>query len=305
MAAVQPVSLSSTPGFQLKHILVATDFSQCSHHALEQAAAISRLHGSNLVVVHAIPPQPMLQNALEPASWELDDVRSQAQQELSKQEIVDMLAGVPHRTLIECGELKEVLAKLVKESEISLVVVGTHGRNGFKKLLIGSRAEQILRTTECAVLTVPPHEPPALLSHGKFRSVLFATDFSPGSMHALPFALGFAQESYARLALLHVVEQSSVTALYMQDELVKRAGKRLEEIKARATQMGVVAEVKSVSGFPIDEIMHVAKDVDADLIVMGVHKSHGLGARASAHLPWTIAQSVVCRATCPVLTVRG
>lgn len=302
MAAVQPVSLSSLPGFQLKHILVATDFSECSHHAIQQAAAIARLHGSDLLVVHAIAPPPMIQNALEPASWEFDDIRAQAQTELSKKEIVDLLAGVPHRLLIESGDLNEVLATLVKEDEVSLVVVGTHGRSGFKKLLLGSLAEKIFRTTECAVLTVGPAEPASVLTQGRFQSVLFATDFSHGSLHALPFAIGFAQESQARLTLLHVVEESSVTALYMHQQLVSESRQRLEELIAGAA---LAAETKMVTGFPIEEILRVADEVKADLIVMGVHKSQGIGARAAAHLPWTVAQTVVCRAKCPVLTVRG
>jgi nucleotide-binding universal stress UspA family protein len=216
-----------------------------------------------------------------------------------------MLAGVPYETLIEYGELKDVLAKLIKELEISLLVVGTHGRSGFRKLLIGSLAEQLLRTMECAVLTVPPHEPVRLHSHGRFQSVLFATAFSPGSMHALLYALGFAQESHARLTLLHVVEQSSATPLYIQDQLLKEAGKRLEEIRSSAADMGIVADVHAVNGIPIDEILQVANSINADLIVMGVQKSGNFGARAWSHLPWTIAQQVVCRAKCPVLTVRG
>lgn len=302
MAAVQPVSLSSLPEFKLNHILAATDFSECSHHALQQAAAIARLHGSDLLVVHAIPPQPMIQNAMEPAAWELGDVRAQARAEITKPEMVDLLSGVPHLTTIEHGDLQDVLARLVQEHDISLVVVGTHGRSGFKKLLIGSLAEKIFRTTECAVLTVGPAEPAALLTHGKFESVLFATDFSHGSMQALPFAAGFAKESQARLTLLHVVEDSSVTALYMHKQLMEEAGNRLEEI---AASLAIGSERKIATGLPIDEILRAAESAKADLIVMGVHKSRGLGARAAAHLPWTIAQSVACRAKCPVLTVKG
>ncbi len=305
MAAVQPVSLSSPSTFHLKHILVATDFSECSHHAIQQAAAIARLHSSDLVVVHAIPAEPLMQNALEPASWEIDDVRAQAQAEMGNQQIVDLLAGVRHRTLIEHGNLTDVLAKLIKESEISLVVVGTHGRSGFKKLLIGSLAEEIFRTTECAVLTVAPQEPPSLLTRGKFQSVLFATDFSQGSVAAFPYALGFAQESHARLTLLHVSEQSSVISLYLQDELMAESKQRLEQLRLTSAGMGIETEAQVVKGFPIDQILHVANNTRADLIVMGVHKRGGFGARASAHLPWTIAQTVVSRATCPVLTVRG
>jgi nucleotide-binding universal stress UspA family protein len=305
MAAVQPVSLSFHPEFQLKHILVATDFSDCSHHAMQQAAAIARLHGSDLLVLHVIPPQPMIENALEPAAWELDDIRQQAQSQMSSAEVVDLLAGVRHRMLVEHGILEDIFSKLIKEHEISLVVLGTHGRSGFKKLLLGSVAEEIFRTTECAVMTVTPWEPATLLTQGRFQSVLFATDFSHGSMHALPYAIGFAQESRARLTLLHIVEESSVSALYMHERLIAESRQRMEKIVAAQAELAIAPEIEVESGFPIDQILHLASKKKADLIVMGVHQSHGWGARASAHLPWTIAQTVVCRAKCPVLTVRG
>jgi len=207
--------------------------------------------------------------------------------------------------LVEHGILEDVLSQLIEERKISLVVVGTHGRSGFTKLLLGSVAEEIFRTSKCAVMTISPWEPPYLLTHGRFESVLFATDFSHGSMDALPYAIGFAEESRARLTLLHVVEESSVTALYMHEQLVSEAKRRLEEMVTAHPGLSVIPEVEIVSGFPIDEILRAAHKRKTDLIVMGVHKSHGFGARASAHLPWTIGHTVVSRAQCPVLTVPG
>ena len=305
MATVQPVSFSSVPGFQLQHILVATDFSDCSRHALMQAAALARSHKSNIVVLHVVPSEPMIQNALEPASWEHQDRIHRAQSEMASAEIVDSLAGVPYELLVEDGALKAVLAATIQDREISLLVLGTHGRTGMKKVLLGSVAEQIFRLAECPVLTVGPREPSALLTHGRFESVLFATDFSPGSLHALSYAIAFAQESKARLTLMHAVEEGSVTALYLHERLLADARKRLDELVPQNAGFAFAPEVEIVDGFPFDQILAIAAKKKADLIVMGVHKSGAFGARTAAHLPWSIAQSVVCHAKCPVLTVRG
>lgn len=304
MAAVQPVTLSSVPRFELKHILVTTDFSECSVHALRQAAAIARLHGSELLVLHVVPKEPMIENSLEPATWEWEDVIRQAKSQMATAETTDVLAGIPHQLLVEHGSLEDILLSLIEDHDISLVVVGTHGRSGFKKLLMGSVAEEIFREAECPVMTIGPSENPALLSHGRFQSIVLATDFSQGSMHAVPYAVGFARESQARLTLLHVVEESSVTALYMHATLVEDSRERLKEMLP--PDVGSVPhDVEIVTGYPVEQILRVAEVKEADLIVMGVHKASRFGAHTSAHLPWTIAQAVVCHAKCPVLTVRG
>lgn len=305
MATVQPITVSPVSRFELKHILVTTDFSDCSRHALQQAAAIARLHSSDLSVLHVIPPEPMLQNALEPASWEYIDLVNKAQSEIKTAETEEIMAGIPHQYTVERGELEAVLAALIKEREISLLVVGTHGRGGIKKLLLGSVAEEMFRRAECPVLTVGPHETPSLLTHGKFQSVLFATDFSAGSMNALTYAVGFAQESQARLTLLHAVEEGSLTGLYLHERMLADARKRLDEMVPAHAGVAFPPDVEILSGYPVDAILRIAEKKKADLIVLGVHKTGGLAARTSSHLPWTIAQTVVCHAKCPVLTVRG
>jgi nucleotide-binding universal stress UspA family protein len=155
------------------------------------------------------------------------------------------------------------------------------------------------------VLTIGPDVSPELHTHGRFQSVLFATDFSEGSRHALPYALRFAIESQARLTLLHVLEEGSVSALYLHDRLLAHAQEELRRMLPEQGKLASSAGVEVASGYAVEEILRIAHKHQADLIVMGVHKSTGLGARTSAHLPWTIAQSVVCHAHCPVLTVRG
>ncbi|MGZ4786959.1 MAG: universal stress protein [Terriglobales bacterium] len=305
MAAVQPVPLSSVPSLDFKHILVTTDFSECSRAALKQAAAIARLHGSDVLVLHVILPEPMIQNTLEPAAWEYQDIVVAAEKEMKAAETTEILTGIPHQLLVGHGVLDHVIPKLIADRDISLLVLGTHGRGGLKKLLLGSVAEEIFRFTDCPVMTIGPCESPALLTHGKFQSVLFATDFSAGSLHALPYAFSLAVESGAKLTLMHAVEEGSVTALYLHDQLITDTRKRLEQLVSPELQDRCAVEIEAIPGYPVEAILRLAEKKQADLIVIGVHKSGIVGAHTSAHLPWTIAQTVASHAKCPVLTVRG
>lgn len=304
MSAVQPASPTALPKLELKHILVTTDFSECSRSALKQAAAIARLHGSDILVLHIVPPEPIINSALEPATWEYDTMKQQAREEMTAAER-DTISDIKHDYLVESGPLRDVLDDVIKAREISLVVLGTHGRTGLKKIFLGSVAEEIYRLSDCPVMTIGPDIEPKLLTHGRFESVLFATDFTAGSKHALPMALGFAQESHAQFTMLHVLEEGSMAAMYLHDQLAKNAREQIHALIPAQVRVSSPPDVEVVSGYPVEEILRVARKNQADLIVLGVHKASGVGARTSAHLPWTIASTVVCHAKCPVLTVRG
>jgi nucleotide-binding universal stress UspA family protein len=304
MSAVQPASLTALPKLELKHILVTSDFSDCSRSALKQAAAIARLHGSDILVLHIIPPEPIINSALEPATWEYETMKQQAREEMAAAEQAT-ISDIKHDYLVESGPLKDVLDDIIMAREISLVVLGTHGRTGLKKIFLGSVAEEIYRLADCPVMTIGPDIEPKLLTHGRFESVLFATDFTAGSKHALPMALGFAQESHARFTMLHVLEEGSMAAMYLHEQLAKSAREQIGALIPAQVRVSSPPDVEVVSGYPVEEILRVARKNQADLIVLGVHKASRVGARTSAHLPWTIASTVVCHAKCPVLTVRG
>ena len=304
MSAVQPASPTALPKLELKHILVTTDFSECSRSALKQAAAIARLHGSDILVLHIASYDPVAYAALEAPSWEMEAVMKQAREEMAAAERAT-ISDIKHDYLVESGPLKDVLKDIIKSREISLLVLGTHGRTGLRKLLLGSVAEEIYRLADCPVLTIGPDIEPKLLTHGRFESVLFATDFTAGSKHAMPMALGFAQESRAHFTMLHVLEEGSMAAMYLHEQLAKSAREQIDALIPAQVRVSSPPDVEVVSGYPVEEILRVARKNQADLIVLGVHKASGVGARTSAHLPWTIASTVVCHAKCPVLTVRG
>jgi len=94
------------------------------------------------------------------------------------------LKDVEHKELIEQGEVPEVLSKLARKYGIDLIVIGTGGRKGLRKLLLGSVAEEVFRNAECPVLTMGPHATRWKID-GNLQHILFATDFGTESMHGL------------------------------------------------------------------------------------------------------------------------
>jgi nucleotide-binding universal stress UspA family protein len=181
-----------------------------------------------------------------------------------------------------------------------MVVMGSHGRAGLRKIMLGSAAEQIFRRAPCPVLTVGPHAARSPVQFENWRCILFATDFSQGSLHALPYALSLAEENQATVVLLHVI---SMVPVQEQDPVKDRAQKRLEALVPIDAAAWCNPECLVRFDFPTEGILQVAKERGADLIVMGVRKP--AAPRLSAHMPWAVATEVVCRAHCPVLTVRG
>jgi nucleotide-binding universal stress UspA family protein len=221
-----------------------------------------------------------------------------AQQNLNRFANLGPLDDTAHTEVLERGELWNVLENQIQRHNVDLIVLGTHGRHGLKKLVLGSAAEQIFRRASCPVLTVGPHVTP---HHelASFQRIIFATDFSAGSLKALPYALSFAEENQAELILLHAIP---LVPLQHQESVAARAYTRLDELLPTDASDWCRPEHVVRFEFPAEGILTLAEGRRADLIVMGVHKG---APPASAHLPWAIAYDVVCRATCPVLTVRG
>jgi len=124
-------------------------------------------------------------------------------------------------------------------------------------------------------------------------------DFSPGSLHALPYALSLAEENDATLTFLHVMP---MVIPQQRADVAEVVRKRLQVLLPSHAADWCHPSVVVNFEFPSEGILHIAEEQHADLIVMGVHKRAPL---ASSHLPWAIAYEVVSHARCPVLTVRG
>jgi nucleotide-binding universal stress UspA family protein len=298
-SVLTPVELREP--IRLRNILLATDFSSASGAALNYALAIARRYESQLYVAHVIRPDAYQLVPPESAAATLELVRRSAEQSMADLLISGRLRGIPHQVLLEQGELWTVLSKLIQENDIDLVVVGTHGRTGVQRVVLGSVAEQIFRLSDRPVLTVGPNAPDEAPEEVELKSIIFATDFSPTAERALAYALSLAQEHQAHLTLLHVVQDFDGVS----DKSIARVREffthRLQRLLPPGADLWCEPEFAVWFGTPVEGILEVASTQQAQLIVLGVRS----GPVLVGHLPPAKAYRIVCQARCPVLTVRG
>jgi len=296
---------------EIARILCPVDFSKPSRAALEAALTLARWYGAQVSVPHvvqvALPPAPF---AAEPPFVLTPALHADTLDHLH-QFIAECSPGaVPVSASALAGAPVAEILGLADSLPADLIVIGTHGRSGFEHLLMGSVAERVLRKAACPVCTVReadasrPHTPPA-----PFQNVLCAVDFSPAAGNALAYALSVAQESGGRLTLVHAqdwpldVRASEVLgadAARYQRQLHDRAARELAAaVPAEARTWCRIEEVVSI-GRPHEVVLQTARDMAADLIVMGVHGRFGL----DLHVLGSTTDRVVREAACPVLTVR-
>jgi nucleotide-binding universal stress UspA family protein len=281
----------------LRSILMAVDFSPSSEAALDFAVAIARRYGSRLYMTHVIRPDVYQLVSPEAMETVLGQARQFAEQQMAKLLVSGRVRGIPHQVLLGQGELWSVFSQMIEEHEIDLIVVGTHGRTGLKKMLIGSVAERVFRLAPCPVLTVGPRVPHLTVEKAAPRRILYATDFSTTAEAAADYALSIAQEQQSDLTLLHVVEGGRDLAAEKSDE----ATQRLKSLVPQEAALWCTPEFRVAHGHSADMILKTADEMRADLIVMGARRPDF----SINQMPPATAYKVVCWAHCPVLTVRN
>jgi nucleotide-binding universal stress UspA family protein len=285
---------------QLKNILFPTDFSSAANSALPYAAEIARRYGAKLYTVHVLPSNAY---AEFPETWPIFVERAMTEAKQQAGELLSHLKGVEAEGLVRSGDIWTVIEEIVEGCKIDLIVLGTHGRTGWGKVLLGSVAETIFRKALCPVITVGPHCSADPKRSVEFHQILFATNFSPESLVAAPYAVSLAQENQAKLTLLHVVEDPK-SGLGNPDQLVPPELPMLCRIFPKDARLWCEPEFLVEEGIAAGKILQIATEKKADLIVLGVHPPRG-PLQAETHLPMTTAHRVVSQAPCPVLTVRG
>ena len=292
---------------KLRNILYLTDFSGPSEAALSFAIALGRGYGAKVHALHILLPTPYPYAYAAPGLTvlALDAEEENAQAEMQKVE--SQLAGLQHEATVERGvSVWPGVEQAIRDGAIDLIVVGTHGRTGADKLLMGSVAEEIFRRSPVPVLTIGPSAPGSVHNGARFRRVLFATDLTPESLAGAGYAVSLARENRARLMLLLVMrkpEHPTADENRIHEISAAEAMHRLYEIVPDDAQLEFPAEVVVEFGEPAERIVAAAKQRGVDLIVLGVRKSKHLG--AATHLERATSHKVVAHATCPVLTVRG
>ena len=289
MALQVPVRLA------LKNVLFATDFGPVSEAALPFAVAIARRFESSIHAVHVLAPGELLAMPEAAPLALADNLIHRAEQQMAELLSSDAFEGVQHDGRVRSGvEIWTEIESVIESDKIDLVVLGTHGREGLKQVILGSVADTIFRTAPCPVLVVGPKVPkkPVL---PVFRDLLFATDLSPASLRALPFVQAFAEENQADLIVLHV-SQEKASSRKEQALAAESLGKWMRELIP--PKPGLEYEVRF--GSPAENILKLAAERQCDLILLGAHHASNF----ASHLPGAVAHRIVSEAVCPVLTVH-
>lgn len=294
----------------LARVLCPTDFSEFASAAVTYAAALAASYGSSLRLLHVLTPFPIV----APLGDVPGNVRLYETQRTQGQLALEAEAARVRRPgftvdveLREGGAVHEILAA-AEAWPADLIVLGTHGRGGVERLVLGSVAEKLLRKTRCAVLTVP-HDAIATAQAGAVRvaHILCPHDGSAASAAGVAYAVALAERTGARLTLMSVVESIPYGGDFTGPDFAAFRAAR-DQHAQEALDSAVSAEVRVscnvherlVYGHPARQIIEVAGQETPDLIVMGVQ---GRGAFDLLMFGST-TNHVVRHAACPVLTVR-
>lgn len=295
---------------EIEQILCPVDLSEISGQALRDAVILARWYEAAVTVLEVVsepfPPTPF---APATAATLTPDERADFENGLETFVAGLVKDGVDLTTTVKEGRVVQEILQTARALPADLIVLGTHGRSGFERLLLGSVTERVLRKATCPVLAVPPNSAAATDRPSPFRDVLCAIDFSPASLNALGYALSIAQEAGGRLALLHVldwpVDRAEPAGVASDLHAYRR---HLQDEAFRELRAAVPDEARNwcepvelvIVGKPYQEILKIAHERDIDLIVMGVH-----GRRAAElHVFGSTTDHVVREAPCPVLTIR-
>jgi nucleotide-binding universal stress UspA family protein len=286
-----------------RNILLATDFLPAAQAALPYAVGFAKGFGANLYALHV---SEAINYALPPAAWVDTQTAVEAEKKALREQLQHECPEVFPKIIEAEGNVWTAVEDAIDKYEIDLIVLGTRGRTGLEKVLLGSKAEEILRRVHCPVLTVGPEVPAGLGTRGRIASILYATHLGPASLDASRTAVSLAEEYQARLTVLTILPPDRNDG---QAGLEKEIGEASEEELRRlvpedAKLWCTPRFMVEYGDHPASKILHRAEEEGADLIILGAHKPEGVPGVAT-HLPIATIHQVVAHANCPVLTIRG
>jgi nucleotide-binding universal stress UspA family protein len=279
-------------------ILVATDLEDTDYllpHALAQARAC----GSTLTLIHVIPPgQALPLDASAIPYLDVAEMKKEAEQTLAHMAEEARAAGIECDVIVTEGNPRERIANLAREMNAGRVIAGTHGRRHLKKLLLGSVAHEILRSAAVPVCTIGPHAHQAS-SFGAPRKILHPVSLCAGYESSACMAIEMAQFYRADVTLLHVLSRS-VQSQPDADRVVEWTKSELQRVIPDEAALWTHTAVQVEIGDVVEEVLNVAAEMSADLIVLGVDANVGF---------WPIrgddtVYNIIAQAKVPVLSIR-
>lgn len=285
-------------GVGIHNVLIATDFSNHSNQALDFGLKLATGYQAQAYVVFVLPSDEFMLAgpeayvaAKEAARRDLENLKIELNRCRSCIEGSDY-----HLYLLE-GEVAPSILNFAREKDIDLIVVGTHGRGGLGKAIMGSVSEQVFRGSPVPVLTIGPsakHLHHALAP----TNILVAADFTPASERAARYAAGLASKHHSRLTLLHAVNPKELEHHPDRDLILQAIEAKLDALLG--PEAHVPCDYRIESGRVVPAVLRTAGEVEADLLVVGVRPALPVLSR----FMWPNAYEIVRESPCPVLTVR-
>jgi nucleotide-binding universal stress UspA family protein len=296
---------------RIKKILYPTDFSRCAGHALPHTLHLAETYGAEVHLLHALVLHEADPGNLSHRLPDMEDLYLALEEHADTQMKTAIEDHGRAGFTIKSAQVRAISAAgaildYATENEIDVVVMGTHGRRGLRRLLLGSVAEEVVRLAPCPVLTVPEREERASPDH--IERIVVPVDFSEHAGLALEYAVRLGEAYGANLHLLHVVDEVIYPDFYppvipsggsITEELRDQSLERMKALLSSFEDTNATVHVRAGRAAP--EIADFAENKDADLVVIASHGLTGI----SHVLLGSVTEQLIRRAPCPVFTVKG
>src|SRR5271166_4897805 len=282
----------------LKDILVATDFSPISNAALRHALGIASRCHSTVSLVHVIDA-PLYGMAPDGIAAAVDCAEREAGRVMKQLQHEGVVNGSVPELTITVGPVWQTISSIIREQSPSLVVLGTHGRSGLPKLVLGSVAERAFREAPCPVLTLGPYVRGSKTCGSQAKHFLVPTDLSAESTNAFRYGISLARATRGDMTLLHVLKPRTGRKGKEASPTIE-VNQHLAEFLNQHPGASTMVTPRIEFGDPGSTIVEVAEQMRSDLIVMGLRAWSIDGPPM-----WRTAYKVVIHARCPVLTMKS
>lgn len=291
---------------EIKLILCPVDFSEFSVRAYHYALSLAEHYRAQLVVQHIVelsryPYADYVASTGDYAEF------CRALGEGGKERLREFVKEHPHdeiqpELVVHEGTAPDCILSLAQARKTDLIVMGTHGRRGYDRLVLGSVTNRVMRKTPCPVLAICKlaHESTGEERHHihHLNRILFCTDFSENSELALQYAVSATTEYNAELTLLHVLED--VPSPSRMEEVIAEFSKKLDKLISQEGRRALKIKTAVRIGKPYQQIIQLVGEAQIDTVVMGVRGRGALDLAVFGSTTYRVLQL----GTCPVLAVH-
>jgi nucleotide-binding universal stress UspA family protein len=291
---------------QFKLILCPVDFSDFSVSAYEYALTVAEYYKAHLVALHAIELSKYPYADYVGATGDFADL-SRALCDGGKAKLREFVKkhsrhGVEPQLVVDQGNASDLILSFTQKHNIELIVMGTHGRRGFDRLVLGSTTDRVMRRACPPVLVVsnPAHNVMTTGPDGKHRlsRILYCTDFSINSERALQYAISLSAEYAAELTMLHVAE--SAQDLARAEVIIAERTEELHKLIAENQRKNLNVRKLVRFGKPYEEIVRHAMEAQTSLIVMTARGGDAVDRAVFGSTTYRVIQL----GPCPVLAIH-